>query len=225
MQPFNLPIMLFRKLLIILMLNGMFISVQSQQLSDSAIYNTGIKMLGNSKTANDYKQAAAYFEDFSAKYPSHWLGLYYAALCCIHASHQLEEDKDRDSILDKAQTLIDKARNNKPDESEMLVLQAFLYQSRIEVNPKMRGMTYSSKAEASLNKSTEANDKNPRAWSLLGYNLYYTPVLFGGGAEKSLPLFLKARDKYKAFKPLMPFYPHWGESENQHMISECRKPK
>ncbi len=68
-------------------------------------------------------------------------------------------------------------------------------------------MTYSSKAEASLKKATEINDKNPRAWSLLGYNLFYTPALFGGGAEKALPLFVKARDKFRSFRPLMPFYP------------------
>ncbi len=215
-----------KKLLIVLFLmNGIFISVLSQQLSDSAIYNTGIYILRNSKTATDYKQAADYFEDLSVRNPSHWVSLYYAALSYIHASHLVKEDKDKDGMLDQAQQLIDKAFENNPDESEMLALQAFLYQSRIEVNPKMRGMTYSSKAETSLKRATEVNDKNPRAWSLLGYNLYYTPAFFGGGAEKALPFFLKARDKYKEFKPRLPFYPHWGESENQQMIAECRKPK
>lgn len=213
-----------KKLMIIfLVMNGLYISVQAQQLSDSTEYIPGINMIRNSKTASDYKQAAAYFEDLSANNPSHWLGLYYEALCYIHASHDVEKDKDKDDMLDKAQLLIDKALKNHPEESEMLALQAFLYQSRIEVNPQMRGMSYSSKAETSLKKAAEINDKNPRAWSLLGYNLFYTPVLFGGGAEKALPLFLKARDKYKVFTPVMPFYPHWGESENQQMIAECRK--
>jgi tetratricopeptide (TPR) repeat protein len=210
-------------LILILMLNGIFISGKSQQLSDSAMYNTGINMIRNSKTANDYKKAAAYFENISADNPAHWLSPYYAALCYIHAAHKVESDKDKDGMLDKAQPLIDKAGKNKPEESEILVLQAFLYQSRIEVNPQLRGMSYSSKAETSLKKATGINDKNPRAWSLLGYNLFFTPALFGGGAEKALPFFLKARDKYKAFTPLMPFYPHWGESENQQMIAECNK--
>lgn len=215
-----------KKLMILfLVMNGLFISVQAQQLSDSAVYISGIKMIRNSKTATDYKQAAAYFENLSPNNPSHWLSLYYAALSYIHASHLVEDDKDKDDMLDKAQPLIDKAFNNHPEESEMHALQAFLYQSRIEVNPTMRGMSYSSKAETSLKKATEINDKNPRAWSLLGYNLFYTPALFGGGAEKALPFFLKARDKYKEFKPRMPFYPNWGESENQQMIAECRETK
>ena len=135
----------------------------------------------------------------------------------------MEEDKERDAMLDKAQPLIDRAGKINPKEPEILVLQAFLYQSRIQVNPQFRGMTYSSKAEASLKKATEADDKNPRAWSLWGYNLYFTPALFGGGPDKALPLFEKAREKFRAFKPLMPFYPRWGEPENLHMIAECRK--
>ena len=204
------------------MLNGMFISIHSQQLADSAVYNSGIFMIRNAKTTNDFKLAADYFENLSAQNPSHWLSLYYAALCYIQASHKVEEDRQRDGMLDKAQPLIDKAGKKNPEEPEIFVLQAFLYQSRIQVNPQLRGMSYSSKAETSLKKATAADDKNPRAWSLLGYNLFFTPSLFGGGPEKALPLFEKARDKFHTFKPLMPFYPRWGEPENQHMIAECR---
>jgi hypothetical protein len=215
--------MYFKKIFIlIIIMNGMYISIHSQQLTDSAVYNSGIMMIRNAKTANDFKVASAYFEDLAANNPSHWLSPYYAALCYIQASHKVEEDKERDALLDKAQPLIDKAGKKKPNEPEILVLQAFLYQSRIQVNPQLRGMTYSSKAETSLKKATAADDKNPRAWSLLGYNLYFTPALFGGGPEKALPLFEKARDKFRTFKPEMPFYPRWGEPENQHMIAECK---
>jgi tetratricopeptide (TPR) repeat protein len=215
--------MRFKKtVFVFFMLNGIFGSIHSQQLADSALYNPGISMIRNSRTATDFKQAAAYFEDLSENNPSHWLSLYYAALCYIQASHKLQEDKERDAMLDKAQPLLDKAGKKKSKEPEILVLQAFLYQSRIQVNPQLRGMSYSSKAESSLKKATEADDSNPRAWSLLGYNLYYTPALFGGGPEKALPYFEKARDKFINFKPLMPFYPTWGKSENQQMIADCR---
>jgi tetratricopeptide (TPR) repeat protein len=214
----------FRKIFFLFtILNGIFISIHAQQLADSAVYNSGILMIRNCKTANDFKKAAAYFEDLSAHNPNHWLSLYYAALCYIQASHKVEENKERDGMLDKAQSLIDKAGKINPKEPEVFVLQAFLYQSRIEVNPKFRGMSYSSKAEESLKKATDTDEKNPRAWSLLGYNLFFTPALFGGGPEKALPMFEKARDKFHTFKPLMPFYPRWGEPENLHMIAECRK--
>jgi len=214
----------FRKLFFLfLLLSGTIISLHSQQLTDSTEYNSGILMIRNAKTANDYKQAAVYFETLSARNPSHWLSSYYAALCYIHASYKVEQDKECDGMLDKAQPHIDKAGKINPKESEIMVLQAFLYQSRIQVNPQFRGMSYSSKAESSLKKATGAHDKNPRAWSLLGYNMYHTPALFGGGPEKALPLFTKAGDKFHTFKPLMPFYPRWGESENKQMIAECKK--
>lgn len=201
---------------------GMIISVHSQQLADSAVYDSGIIMIRNAKSASDFKMAATYFENLSAQNPTHWLSLYYAALCYIQASHKVEEDKQRDDMLDKAQPLIDRAGKNKPSEPELFILQAFLYQSRIQVNPQLRGMSYSSKAENNLKKATAADERNPRAWSLLGYNLYFTPALFGGGPEKALPMFEKARDKFRTFRPSMPFYPNWGEPENQHMIVECR---
>jgi tetratricopeptide (TPR) repeat protein len=216
--------MAFKKILILLVImNGIYISVHAQQAADSAVYNNGIIMIRNAKTANDFKQAATYFEDVSERNPSHWLSPYYAALCYIQASHKLEEDKERDAVLDKAQPLIDRAGKINPKEPEIMVLQAFLYQSRIQVNPQLRGMSYSSKAETSLKKAIAVDDKNPRAWSLLGYNTFFTPTLFGGGHEKALPLFEKARDKYKTFKPLMSFFPRWGEQENLDMIAECRK--
>jgi hypothetical protein len=212
-----------RTFIFFLILNGMLISIHSQQLADSAVYNSGIIMIRNAKTVKDFKQAAIYFEDLSAHSPSHWLSLYYAALCYIQASHKVEDDQGRDNMLDKAQPLIDRAGKKNPKEPEIFVLQAFLYQSRIQVNPEMRGLTYSRKADANLKQAAAADDGNPRVWSLMGYNVFHTPAVFGGGASKALPLFLKARDRFRSFKPYLPFMPVWGEPENQEMIAECNK--
>jgi hypothetical protein len=197
--------------------------LEGQELSDSTAYDQGIYLIQRSKSLTDYTQAAGYFEDLSKQKPDQWLTYYYAALCYIHASYRTDADDAKDAWLDRAQPLIDKAFQLRPRESEIMVLQAFLYQSRIQVKPEMRGLSYSSKADASLKKAAAADEKNPRAWSLMGYNTYHTPVLFGGGPKKALPLFLKARDNYMIFKPILPFYPHWGGEENQQMVSRCKK--
>jgi len=60
-------------------------------------------------------------------------------------------------------------------------------------------------------------------WSLMGYNVFHTPAIFGGGAGKALPLFLKARERFSSFRPSLPFMPVWGEPENQEMIAKCNK--
>jgi hypothetical protein len=218
----DLPAM--RVLLLFMIITGFFSpDARGQELSDSSFYSPGIRMIRLAKTAEDYNAAAAYFMDLTAHKSGQWLGYYYTALCYIQASYKTGSDKGKDAVMDKAQPCIDNAFKLRPEEAELWVLQAFLYQSRIQINPEMRGMSYSMKADACLKKATAADEGNPRAWSLMGYNMYHTPALFGGGAQKALPLFLKAREKFRVFKPIMPFLPEWGEPENQNMIAECRK--
>jgi tetratricopeptide (TPR) repeat protein len=189
---------------------------------DSAAFADGLHRIAGARTEKDYVDAAAYFERLpEADLP--WLNKYYAALCYIQASYKAAADKQKDALLDKAQPLIDKAFQLNPKEAELFILQAFLYQSRIQVNPTMRGMSYSSKADASLKKATAIDDANPRAWSLMGYNVFHTPAAFGGGPQKALPVFQKAAAKFAAFKPMNPWMPTWGEPENRNMVAECRK--
>lgn len=197
----------------------------TQALKDTNLFDPGIRMIQQAVTAGDYKMAAAYFEKLDAPGSEKWLGQYYAALCYIHESYKTGGNKAKDGLLDKAQLRIDSAYRLKPDDPELLVLQAFLHQSRIQINPEFRGASYSMKADASLKKAAALDENNPRVWSLMGYNIFHTPALFGGGPEKALPLFLKARDKFLTFKPVLPYMPHWGEKENQQMIEECKKAK
>lgn len=195
----------------------------AQHEADSAMYNAGIGLLNNAKTTENYLEAGFYFEQLVTQYPKQWLVLYYAGLAYIQASYQALVSKDKDKLIDKAQPLIDKAFSLKPNEPELYVLQAFLYQSRLQVNPEIRGLTYSQKADASLKKAVTADPTNPRAYTLMAYNVYYTPGMFGGGAKNALPMFLRAKEKYLAFTPALPFMPHWGEPENQQMIVECKR--
>jgi tetratricopeptide (TPR) repeat protein len=195
----------------------------AQAPEDSVVYNPGILLIGNAKTEGDYLNAARYFERLAAQHPEQWIALYYVGLSYIHASNQASQNEAKDALLDKVQPLLDKAFKLRPGDPELHVLQAFLYQSRIQVNPELRGLTYSQKAEGSLKKALAKDPGNPRAYTLMGYNVYFTPELFGGGPKKALPHFLKAREQYGAFKALLPYYPNWGESENQKMIRACQQ--
>ena len=208
----------------ILLINLIIVTnLHPQSFNDSTLYNPGIRLLEGSTTMDDYKNAASYFEQLASQNSEQWLALYYAGFSYIKASYKAQEDKLKDGLIDIAQPLIDKALILKPEEPELQVLQAFLYQARIQVNPEMRGLNYSLKADGILKKAVAADPVNPRAWSLMAFNIYYTPTAFGGGAKNALPVFIKAKEKFLSFSPLLPFMPTWGEPENQQMIVKCKK--
>jgi tetratricopeptide (TPR) repeat protein len=195
--------------------------LKSQAPQDSSFYEPGIRLMAKATTADEYLRASHYFEELASKLPDHWLVWYYTGLGYIHASYRVNEEDAKDDLLDRAQPFIDRAFRKKPDGTEIHVLQAFLYQSRLQVNPTIRGLNYSQKADASLRKAVAADPGNPRAYMLMGYNVFHTPSVFGGGPKNALPLFLKARDQYLVFKPELPFSPSWGEQETREMIRTC----
>ncbi len=149
--------------------------------------------------------------------------LYYSAYCYILHSWQLQDAKDKTSILTLAKTQIDKANKLKPNNDEIMVLEAFYYQAMIVVNPKQNGQQYSSKASMLLNKAKAINKNNPRAQFLLAQNIYYRPVQYGGGKEKALPLFKKAEKFYSKQKQENYLSPLWGQHTNGEMIKACNK--
>lgn len=203
----------------------MLSAVYSQAEADSALYHPGIDLISKAKTTDNYLEAAFYFGQLSDQYPRQWLTYYYCGLAYIQASQQALASDYKDDLLDKAQSILDKAVAMKPAETELQVLQAFLFQARIQVNPQVRGLSYSQKADALLKKALAADPANPRIYFLQACNVYYTPAVFKGGAKNALPLFIKAREKFRAFTPDLPFMPDWGEHENQNMIKLCSSAK
>ena len=195
----------------------------SQSEADSVMYHKGLILLNNAKTTENYLESAFYFETLSREFPTQWLVPYYAALSYILASREALVTKYRDDLLDKAQILVDKSFLLKPGEPELFVLHAFLYQVRLLTDPKNRAMNLSQKADGMLKKAISADSTNPRAYFLLANNTYYTPAVFKGGPKNALPVFLKARDKFRTHKPDLSFMPQWGEKENTEMIKLCSK--
>jgi hypothetical protein len=195
----------------------------AQNLTDSAAYSKGLGMIASAKTVPDFQAAGNYFDALSSKKQSEWLAPLYAGLSYVLASFNESDSKVKDQLCDRAQVFIDTAQIRHADESELAALQAFLYQARIDVSPMERGPEYSLKADAEIKKAEAANPNDPRPYFLYGMNVYYTPKIFGGGAEKALPLFEAAAEKFTVFVPKMPFMPHWGKQQNLDMIAKCKK--
>ncbi|UCG27932.1 MAG: hypothetical protein JSV24_00835, partial [Bacteroidales bacterium] len=183
---------------------------------------SAIDDLMKSSTTEEYLQCANRFERIAAAEKEMWLPCYYAAFAYIQLSFMEEDLSKKELILDKAQQLLDKAFAIDPDESELHVLQAFLYPSRIMVDPVGRGMEYMNKIDESLRHAIELNPDNPRIYFLQAMNTLNLPPSMGGGAENARPLFELAAEKFDAFQPEINISPDWGKETN---FDELRKLK
>lgn len=209
---------------ILILLGLLLIEItKSQTLADSASYNKGLKMIASAKSVENFEAAGNYFATMTHQKQNDWLAPLYAALSYTLASYFGTDRVNKDALCDKAQIYIDISSIRNPDIAELASMQAFLYQARIIVSPRERGLEYSLKAGSQIKKAESANPDSPRAYFLNAMNVYHTPEIFGGGPKKALPLFEEAARKFDSFVPKYPFLPHWGNQQNQEMIAQCKK--
>ncbi|WP_010663584.1 tetratricopeptide repeat protein [Marinilabilia salmonicolor] len=168
-----------------------------------------------SQEANKLENIAAKFFRIGETEKNKWLPYYYAAYSYVSITYHIEDGETIDKYLDKAQQMLEKAMALNPNESENHVLQGLIHSMRI-TNP-MRGMKYSALSNEALEKAESLNPENPRIWLCKAQNIYYTPAMFGGGAEKAKPLYKKAADLFDTFEPQNGIWPQWGKEmvENQ----------
>lgn len=172
------------------------------------------------ESLEDIQNVANKFERIAMAEQGQWLPWYYATYCNIISCYFGLEADNIDPQLDKAQGMLDKAREIKPENDEIEVLQGYLYQARIQVDPQARGYSYSMKSNAAFNKARKINTGNPRIDFLIAQNLLYTPEAFGGGAAAACPKFRSAAEKFESFKPESEISPDWGRDYNRKMIEE-----
>lgn len=174
-----------------------------------------IEKLYQSQTIPDYIESANQFERIALNEKKEWLPLYYAAYAYIMISFQEQDNAQKDRYLDRAQSYLDQAIILEPNESELHMLQGFLYPSRINIDPMNRGMTFMGKMNESLDKALQLNPDNPRVYFLRATMTFHMPEAYGGGAAKALPLFKTASEKFAVFKPKTDISPDWGKEGNE----------
>jgi hypothetical protein len=171
--------------------------------------------------AAELQALAATLERAATVAPADWLPRYYQAYALIVSVFQSKEDGDaKDALLDRAEAALAQARRLKGDESELLTLQAYAYQARLGISPMLRSMEYSRLASEAVAQAKQANPANPRPYLVGANNVYYTPSMFGGGAEPAKPLYEEAKAKYAAYQPSSPLAPGWGQSQ---VLSRLKK--
>lgn len=183
---------------------------------------SAIEMMEQASEPGELAESANRFERIARAEKSRWMPYYYASFSLISMSYDESDGGQRDLILDRAQDLLDLALELEPKESELHVLQAFLYPSRIIIDPMGRGMTYMEKIFASLETAKALNPENPRSYFLEGINKLNLPPSFGGGADVAKPILEVALVKFEAFTNEDPLWPSWGEDTTQTELEKLQ---
>jgi len=172
-----------------------------------------LERLNGASGQEQYLECAGQFERIARAEKTRWLPYYYGAYTLSLMSFDETDGAKRDLLLDQAQEMLDRALEIAPGESEIHALQAFMYPSRIMVDPMQRGMISMEKAFQVLEHAKTLNPDNPRIYFLEAINKLNMPPSMGGGPGEARPLFVKAADLFRGFLREDPLWPRWGGEE------------
>ncbi len=200
---------------------GVFTSTSFASSYEEAM-KTNIEKMKQTSSSEEFTQLAGQFQRIANAEKSKWLPGYYAAYCYVNTTFVSEMKPEQiQEQLDLAQAEIDNIMKIAPEESEIYVLQAFIFQLRI--TDMMKGMKYSGLSNEALTTAEKLNSDNPRVFYLRGTNTFHTPAAFGGGKDKAKPLFQKAAAMFESQKPANELMPDWGKEHNTEMLSQCNE--
>jgi len=162
------------------------------------------------------------FERLALMDSTRWEPLYYAAHGCSMMSLNEQDGDKKDALCDRGQAFLDKALAVAPTQSELYVLQGFLYNMRLLVNPTVRAMIYMGKINAAYDTAEKLDSLNPRAYYMRALMVMNMPPFIGGGKDKALPVFAKAKQKFDTFTPANILAPRWGQQDCEKKLGECK---
>ncbi len=193
---------------------------QEDQYTTSML--SAIEKMEQAEKTGGLMESAMRFERIASAEKSRWLPYYYSSYSLVVMSYDESDGGKKDLLLDRAQELLDRALELEPEESELHVLQAFIFPSRIMVDPMGRGMIYMEKMFGSFEQAKALNPKNPRSYFLEGVNKANLPPSMGGGADVARPILEEALVKFEAFENENPLWPHWGENATRSELEKLQ---
>lgn len=196
----------------------------SQSEKFVAAMQKNLQMFDSAKSPEDYTKMANTFERIGDAEKTQWTPYYYAALA-LSSAGWMPQITDKDANAEKILAFCTKAEAIAPDnnaKSEIETVRNMASTQQMMVDPQARYATYGKAAGDALQKAITLYPNNPRIYYLQGMSMMGTPVQFGGGKDKAIPLFEKAIALYKSETPAK-LYPHWGQKQAEEALAQSKQ--
>lgn len=180
-----------------------------------------LQKFGEAKTLVEYQRIANQFNMIANMEKEQWLPLYYHAEIYILMSFMDNSGAEKkDDLLAEADQSIQKMLKLKPNEVEIIALQAFYYTAKLVVDPMTRGQQYGMLFAQTIGKAMALDGKNPRVRYLKLANDVGSAGFFGQDPKQykgALELLAKEWDDYKIKSPI---HPNWGKTQVEGLITQ-----
>ena len=179
----------------------------------------GIGLLDKSMKVEQLRQAASFFNSMADEAPKDWLPPYYAAYCYTLMSFMEKQKVLKDNYLDQAQSHLDEAKKLSDKNVEITVVQAYIYQMRMQIDPAARMEEFGTLLQLTIEDAMALDANNPRIYYIQAQNAFFSVQ----GHGDACPMVQQAKEKYANFKPESDISPKWGAAMVDFMASVCEK--
>jgi hypothetical protein len=207
---------------IVLLFAAVQLNAQSPKLQQAVGKTLG--EMAAAKTADEKTAVINAFARIADAEPTEWLPRYYTALNRTFMAYEVM-NSDMAAAQEMAKTALSEVKTAQkvaPMESELMVLEAFIYQLQLIEDPMSKGQKYSPMIFQTLGKAEAVDANNPRINYIRGQFTLNMPEFYGGGAAKATPDLEKAAAKFAAFKPTSPIHPTWGSERNAAILKSLQ---
>lgn len=181
-----------------------------------------IQIVYEAKSPLDIQTAVNAFERISAVETSRWEPHYYAAFGNLMLCNAESDGAKKDQYIDLAFVSIKKAKELKPDDSEITALEGFAYMMRVTVDPASRGAQFAGLSVQTFQQAIAQNPENPRPLMLLAQMQYGTAQFFGSPTTEACETLGKSLAKFETHKSDNPIAPQWGKQMAIGLKQNCK---
>lgn len=189
-----------------------------------AAMQKGLALFNEAENEEDLRNTANHFERIGNMENEKWLPKYYAALCYVSMNWNMEDDDDKDAVLDQAEKLIETAQKSSENNAELILMMGYIKMAKLSVSPALRGPFMTPKVNALFAQAVALDPENPRAHCLKARMDFGTASFFGSdiskpcsGAQKALELYEKEAQTARGIQP------KWGKNIAQSLANTCAK--